>query len=59
MAVGSLGSGPGQFTLIAGIGIDSQDRIYTTEQEGGRVQIFQYLRQPDSVARKEVNPESK
>ncbi|MFQ5723015.1 MAG: 6-bladed beta-propeller [Terriglobia bacterium] len=58
LAVGSLGQEPGRFSLIAGIFIDAQDRIYTTEQVGGRVQIFQYLSQPDSVARKEVNSQN-
>lgn len=47
LAVGSLGGDPGQFQLVAGLYIDSQDRIYTTEMFRGRVQVFQYLSQPD------------
>jgi hypothetical protein len=35
--------------------IDAQDKIYTTEMFHGRIQVFQYIRQPDSVAEKGVN----
>jgi DNA-binding beta-propeller fold protein YncE len=55
LAVGSLGTDPGQFALLAGLYIDSKDQIYTTEMFHGRVQVFQYIRQPASVDRKEVN----
>jgi len=45
--VGSMGDQPGQFLLPAGLAIDREDRIYVTEQRlsGGRLQIFQYLRE--------------
>jgi hypothetical protein len=46
LAVGALGNDPGQFALIAGLYIDAKDRIYTTEMYQGRVQIFQYIKQP-------------
>jgi len=46
LAVGTLGSDPGQFALIAGLYIDAKDQIYTTEMFKGRVQMFQYIRQP-------------
>jgi len=48
--VGSMGEAPGQFLLPTGIAIDDQDRIYVTEHRltAGRLQIFQYLRQPQS-----------
>ena len=55
LAVGSLGDEPGRFALLAGMYIDAQDKIYTTEMFHGRIQVFQYIRQPDSVAEKEVN----
>ena len=55
LAVGSLGTDPGQFALVAGLYIDSKDQIYTTEMFHGRVQVFQYIRQPASADRKEVN----
>lgn len=48
LAVGVLGTAPGEFGLIAGIHIDSSDRIYTTEMYAGRVQVFQYIKQPES-----------
>ena len=53
--VGTKGAGPGQFTLVTGLAIDAEDRIYTTEQYRPRVQIFQYISQPDSVEKKEGN----
>ncbi len=48
LAVGVLGSNPGEFALIAGLHIDEKDRIYTTEMFHGRVQVFQYVKQPGS-----------
>jgi DNA-binding beta-propeller fold protein YncE len=55
LAVGVLGTDPGQFALIAGLYIDPKDQIYTTEMFRGRVQVFQYITQPASGERKEVN----
>jgi DNA-binding beta-propeller fold protein YncE len=55
LAVGTLGSDPGQFALIAGLHIDSKDQIYASEMFKGRVQVFQYISQPASGERKEVN----
>jgi DNA-binding beta-propeller fold protein YncE len=55
LAVGTLGTDPGQFGLIAGLHIDSRDRIYTTEMYRGRVQVFQYIPQPESEEGKEVD----
>ena len=40
----------GQFALIAGLYIDSKDRIYTTEMFVGRIQVFQYISQPSGSA---------
>ena len=54
LAVGTLGTNPGQFALIAGLYIDSKDQIYATEMFHGRVQVFQYIRQPAPTKGKEV-----
>jgi len=55
LAVGVLGTDPGQFALIAGLHVDSQDHVYTSEMFRGRLQVFQYISQPASGERKEVN----
>jgi DNA-binding beta-propeller fold protein YncE len=55
LAVGVLGTDPGQFALLAGLYIDPKDQIYTSEMFRGRVQVFQYISQPASGERKEVN----
>ena len=56
--VGTRGVQPGQFTLIAGIFIDEKNQIYTTEQAANpRVQIFQYVAQPQATGGKEVGQE--
>jgi len=50
--VGVLGTAPGEFGLIAGLYIDSADRIYTTEMYVGRIQVFQYIAQPATAEQK-------
>jgi len=55
LAVGVIGTDRGQFALIAGLYIDPKDQIYTSEMFRGRVQVFQYISQPASGERKEVN----
>jgi hypothetical protein len=54
LAVGVIGTDPGQFALIAGLYVDEKDQIYTSEMFRGRVQVFQYISQPASGERKEV-----
>ena len=44
--VGSVGSGPGEFFLPAGLFIDARNRVYVVDQGNARVQVFQYLRAP-------------
>src|SRR5437867_8064307 len=39
-AMGSKGSGPGQFDGPHGIAIDSHDNIYVTDMKNYRVQVF-------------------
>ena len=53
LAVGSLGTAPGEFSLVAGLHISSEDQIYTTEMFKGRIQVFQYLPQPNAPAPKQ------
>lgn len=38
---GSAGSGPGEFKVPHGIGIDSAGRLYVADRENSRIQIFQ------------------
>jgi hypothetical protein len=40
---GTLGRGPGEFWLPAGMYIDDRDRIYVADQYNHRIQIWQYL----------------
>lgn len=54
LAVGTLGAGRGEFALVTGLWIDARDRIYTTEMFHGRIQVFQYLPEPQAAAKKEV-----
>ena len=54
LAVGTLGPRAGEFALVAVIHVAANDRIYTSEMFHGRIQVFQYLSQPDTSTRKEV-----
>jgi hypothetical protein len=42
-----IGSGhgelPGQFKSLMGVAIDKHNRVFTTEQEPGRLQVFRYV----------------
>jgi hypothetical protein len=40
MAIGQEGIGPGQFTDLRHVAVDSQGRIYAGEYTGGRIQVF-------------------
>jgi len=44
--VGQQGPQPGNLHLPAGIAIDENDRIYVADQLNGRVEVFQYLKEP-------------
>lgn len=37
---GTAGDGPGQFRVVHSIGVDSKDRIYASDRENNRIQIF-------------------
>ena len=39
-AWGTAGDGPGQFRVVHSIGIDSKDRVYVSDRENNRIQIF-------------------
>jgi DNA-binding beta-propeller fold protein YncE len=39
-AWGTPGDGPGQFRVAHSIGIDSKDRVYVSDRENNRIQIF-------------------
>ena len=49
-----LGHGelPGQFKALVGVAIDKQNRVFTTEQEPGRLQVFRYVTDADAAAEK-------
>ncbi|HTX75417.1 MAG TPA: hypothetical protein VMD29_04350, partial [Terracidiphilus sp.] len=34
---------PGQFKALVNVAIDKQNRVFTTEQYPGRMQVFQYV----------------
>jgi hypothetical protein len=34
---------PGQFKSLSGVAIDKHNRVFTTEQEPGRLQVFRYV----------------
>ena len=37
---GTPGTGPGQFHLVHSVAVDSQDRVYVSDRENNRIQIF-------------------
>jgi DNA-binding beta-propeller fold protein YncE len=39
-AFGTAGDGPGQFRVVHSIAIDSRDRLYVSDRENNRIQIF-------------------
>jgi len=43
LVVGGFGWLPGQFQALAGLTIDKQNRVFTSEQYLGRVQMFRYI----------------
>jgi hypothetical protein len=41
---------PGQFSSLAGLTIDKNNRVFTSEQYPGRVQIFRYVTDDEAKA---------
>jgi len=50
--MGGHGLFPGQFRALAGLYIDKNNRIFTSEQYPGRVQMFRYF--TDDEARAQI-----
>ena len=55
---GGFGYRPGQFWLPAGMHIDSQNRIYVADQYNHRINVYQYLSQPDGGVPEELSSPS-
>jgi hypothetical protein len=43
---------PGQFKALVGVAIDKQNRVFTTEQYPGRLQVFRYVTDAEAAAEK-------
>ena len=43
---------PGQFRALAGLAIDKNNRLFTSEQFPGRVQMFRYTTNDEALAEK-------
>jgi hypothetical protein len=56
-----IGSGhgdlPGQFKTLVGVAIDKKNRVFTAEQEPGRVQMFRYVTDAEAAAEKKRQDE--
>lgn len=52
MYMGGHGQYPGQFKALVGVAIDKQNRVFTTEQFPGRLQMFRYLTDGEAAAEK-------
>jgi len=50
MYLGTHGMLPGQFRALAGLAIDRNNRIFTSEQFPGRVQMFRYITNKEALA---------
>lgn len=60
--MGGHGAYPGQFNALAGLTIDKNNRVFTSEQYGGRVQMFRYVTDAEALAEKgnrETNDQKK
>ena len=42
---------------LVGVAIDKQNRVYTTEQEPGRLQVFRYVTDSEAAAEKTKHEE--
>ena len=48
---------PGQFKALVGVAIDRSNRVFTTEQEPGRMQMFRYVTDAEAAAEKAKHDE--
>jgi streptogramin lyase len=55
-AWGKLGTGPGEFSLPHGIGMDSKGRLYVVDRNNGRVQVFEQSGKYVTEWRNIINP---
>ncbi len=53
MSAWDTGELPGQFKTLIGVAIDKHNRVFTTEQEPGRLQMFRYVTDAEAAAEKE------
>jgi hypothetical protein len=51
--MGGHGSLPGQFNALAGLAIDKHNRVFTSEQYAGRVQMFRYITDGEAIAERD------
>jgi hypothetical protein len=51
--MGGHGLLPGQFRALAGLAIDKNNRVFTSEQFPGRVQMFRYFTNDEAKSEKE------
>jgi len=42
----------GQFKTLVGVAIDKRNRVFTTEQEPGRLQVFRYVTDAEAAEAK-------
>jgi hypothetical protein len=50
--LGGHGHYPGQFEAVVGVAIDKQNRVFTTEQYPGRMQMFRYVTDAEAAVEK-------
>jgi DNA-binding beta-propeller fold protein YncE len=48
-AWGTAGDGPSQFRVVHAIGIDSKDRVYVSDRENNRIQVFDTNGRPQKI----------
>ena len=56
--VGDHGNYPGQFMAAFGVAIDKQNRVITSEQWPGRLQVFRYVTEAEAAeaAKEQATP---
>jgi hypothetical protein len=59
MPLGRQGSGPGQFTVPAGIATDRFNRIVVVDQQNARIEVFRYVTDAEAAAEQAKKPAAK
>jgi hypothetical protein len=57
--LGGHGHFPGQFEALVGVAIDKQNRVFTTEQYPGRMQMFRYITDAEAAVEKKRQEEKR